>query len=140
MALVERRDFGAATSAASSKLLHGGLRLLQQLRFDKVRESAFERMYFQNLAPHLTRWVPFVVPTYHGLAKSKLLLGAGMLAYQTLATGQRRVLRDPAKQPPAGRWRPVSVSPPGIPGPLHPKSSKPWQRFQKTRIFTWNGR
>lgn len=104
VALLERGDFGAATSAASSKLLHGGLRFLQQLRFDKARESAFERAYFQNLAPHLTRWVPFVVPTYRGLARSKLLLGAGMLAYETLATGQRRVLRDAAKQPPASRW------------------------------------
>ena len=71
VALIDKGDFGAATSAASSKLLHGGLRYMQQLRFGKVRESAFERMYFQNLAPHLARWVPFVVPTYRALPKSK---------------------------------------------------------------------
>lgn len=104
VALIDRGDFGAATSSASSKLLHGGMRFLQQLRFDKVRESAFERAYFQNLAPHLTRWVPFIVPTYRGLARSKALLGAGMLAYEALATGQRKALRDPAKYPPASRW------------------------------------
>ena len=122
VALIDRGDFGAATSAASSKLLHGGLRLLQQLRFDKVRESAFERLYFQNLAPHLTRWVPFIVPTYRGLAKSKLLLGAGMLAYETVAAGQRRALRDAAKQPPSGRWfgPPVSGPPMGV---LRPPAS-----------------
>ena len=53
VALVERGDFGGATSAASSKLLHGGIRYLQQLRLDKVRESARERAHFQRIAPHL---------------------------------------------------------------------------------------
>ncbi len=103
VALIDKGDFGAATSAASSKLLHGGLRYLQQLRFDKVRESALERIYFQNLAPHLTHYVPFVVPTYRSLSKSKTLLNAGMLLYSTLCAGQHRLLRDPAKRVPAGR-------------------------------------
>ena len=48
-AIIEKNDFGCATSAASSKLLHGGIRFLQQLRVDKARESAYERIYFQNL-------------------------------------------------------------------------------------------
>ncbi len=42
-ALIERSDYASATSSASSKLLHGGIRYLQQLKFDKVRESAMER-------------------------------------------------------------------------------------------------
>ncbi len=102
VALIDKCDFGSATSSASSKLLHGGLRYLQQLRFDKVRESARERIYFQNLAPHLTHYVPFVVPTYRGLSKSKTLLNAGMLLYTILCTGQRRLLNDPGKRVPAG--------------------------------------
>ena len=103
VALIDKDDFGAATSAASSKLLHGGLRYLQQLRFDKVRESARERGYFQNLAPHLTHYVPFVVPTYRGLSRGRTLLDAGMLLYRILCTGQARLVRDPAKRVPRGR-------------------------------------
>jgi len=94
VAIIDKGDFGAATSAASSKLLHGGLRYMQQLRFGKVRESAFERMYFQNLAPHLAHWVPFVVPTYRQPSKSKALLAAGMIAYEAIVYGQQKVLRD----------------------------------------------
>jgi len=102
VALIDKGDFGEATSAASSKLLHGGLRYLQQLRFSKVRESARERIYFQNLAPHLTHYVPFVVPTYRGLSKGKTLLDAGLLLYRILCAGQARLLRDPAKRVPRG--------------------------------------
>ena len=87
-ALVEKRDFGHATSASSSKLLHGGIRFLQQLRVDKVRESSFERIYFQNLVPHLCRYVPFVIPTFPGLKKGKAFLGAGAIAYSVIGTGQ----------------------------------------------------
>ncbi|MEL7449491.1 MAG: glycerol-3-phosphate dehydrogenase/oxidase [Pseudomonadota bacterium] len=87
-ALVERRDFGHATSSASSKLLHGGIRFLQQFRVDKVRESAFERVYFQNLVPHLCRYVPFVIPTFSGLKEGKAFLGAGAMAYTMISAGQ----------------------------------------------------
>ena len=102
-ALIDKGDFGAATSAASSKLLHGGLRYLQNLAFGKVRESALERMYFQNLVPHQTRYVPFVVPTYRGLSRGRALLSAGMLAYETLCLGQNRHVRDRGKRVPFGR-------------------------------------
>lgn len=104
VALIDKGDWGGATSAASSKLLHGGLRYLQQLRFGKVRESAAERMHFQNLAPHLLRWVPFVVPTYRSLARGRLLLGAGMAVYEALCSGLAGGVRDPARRVPAGRW------------------------------------
>lgn len=89
-ALIERSDFGHATSSASSKLLHGGIRFLQQLRFDKVRESAFERVYFQNLAPHLCRYVPFLVPTYPGFKSGRAFLAAGAAAYTAVSLGQNR--------------------------------------------------
>ena len=100
VALVERHDFGSATSAASSKLLHGGIRYLQQARLDKVRESARERACFQRIAPHLTRWIPFLVPTQRGLLRGRQFLGCGMWLYERLTRGQDCDVRDPAKQIP----------------------------------------
>ena len=84
VALIERGDFGGATSAASSRLLHGGIRYLQQLRFDKVRESAQERTHLRRIAPHLMHWVPFLVPTDGTVARGRWLLAGGMALYALL--------------------------------------------------------
>ena len=84
VALIEQGDFGGATSSASSKLLHGGIRYLQQIRLDKVRESARERSYFQRIAPHLVRWVPFLVPTQAAFLRGRWLLACGMELYALL--------------------------------------------------------
>lgn len=83
--LLERNDFGGATSAASSKLIHGGIRYLQQLQFGKVRESARERAAFLRIAPHLLRWVPFLIPTSTQFTKGRSLLGAGVGLYHLLS-------------------------------------------------------
>lgn len=85
--LLEKGDFGAATSAASSKLLHGGIRYLQQFEWGKVRESASERAAFLRIAPHLVRWVPFLIPTTSELSKGRVLLGAGVGLYHLLTAG-----------------------------------------------------
>ena len=103
VALVEKGDFGAATSSASSKLLHGGIRYLQKGRLWKLRESAMERTYFQTLAPHLSRYIPFVVPSYRSLKKGKLPLSIALGAYEALCMGQNRHIVDPAKKVPTGR-------------------------------------
>jgi glycerol-3-phosphate dehydrogenase len=103
VALVEKQDFGAATSAASSKLLHGGIRYLQHGNFHKVRESAFERAYFQSLAPHLTRYVPFVIPAYKSVRKGRALLKSAMTLYEAVCWGQNRCISDPSKKIPKGR-------------------------------------
>lgn len=100
VALVEKGDFGAATSAASSKLLHGGIRYLQQAQVGKVRESAVERLAFLGVAPHLVRWVPFLLPTTRTPGKGRWLLGAGILAYRAIVAGHARALADPARRPP----------------------------------------
>lgn len=84
VALVESGDLGGATSAASSKILHGGIRYLQQLRFDKMRESARERSFLRRIAPHLVRWVPFLVPTDRTLSRGRWLLSNGMHLYALL--------------------------------------------------------
>ncbi|MFN8640911.1 MAG: FAD-dependent oxidoreductase [Candidatus Binatia bacterium] len=55
VALVERRDFASGTSSRSSKLVHGGLRYLQQGDVGLVREAATERYVVRRLAPHLAR-------------------------------------------------------------------------------------
>ena len=91
VALVERGDFGAATSAASSKLLHGGIRYLQQIRLDKVRESLRERAYFHRIAPHLSRWVPFLIPTHRGLVRGRWFLECGMRLYALLGGTEAQV-------------------------------------------------
>lgn len=98
VALIEQRDFGGATSAASSKLLHGGIRHLQQLRIDKVRESLRERAHFRRIAPHLSHWVPFLIPTYRTLRRGRWFLGRGLELYARLGgTGE-------AVDPATGTW------------------------------------
>lgn len=104
VALVEKGDFGAATSSASSKLLHGGIRYLQQLNFSKVRESAKERVYFQQLAPHLTHYVPFIIPTYKSLSKGKFVMKSAMILYEILCSGQNNILRDASKKVPGSHF------------------------------------
>ncbi|MCP3901093.1 MAG: glycerol-3-phosphate dehydrogenase/oxidase [Desulfobacteraceae bacterium] len=99
VALVEKDDFGMSTSSASSKLLHGGIRYLQKLQFGKVRESARERMYFQKIAPHITSYVPFLIPTVkEDIMRGKLALSSGMLLYRFLCCGLNSIVSDPAKK------------------------------------------
>jgi glycerol-3-phosphate dehydrogenase len=84
-ALVERGDFGSGTSSRSSKLIHGGLRYLEQGNVRLVRESARERERLRRLAPHLVRSQEFVFPVYAGGPVGLLKLAAGLWAYDLLA-------------------------------------------------------
>ena len=104
VALIEKDDFGGATSSASSKLLHGGIRYLQQLNFAKVYESAKERIYFQQLAPHLTNYVPFIIPTYTSLSKGRFVMRSAMALYELICAGQNNILSDASKRVPASRF------------------------------------
>jgi glycerol-3-phosphate dehydrogenase len=92
--LVEARDFGSGTSSRSSKLVHGGLRYLEQLNVGLVREALGERsLLLQRLAPHLVQPVSFLFPfTHHGWERA--YVGAGVTAYDTLgfSLGQARGL------------------------------------------------
>ncbi len=98
VALLERGDFGGATSAASSKVIHGGIRHLQKGEIGRVRESIRERSIFLRIAPHLVHRVPFLIPTYgHGM-RGQEVLRAGMLAYEVLSAGQNRHLADPEQR------------------------------------------
>jgi len=61
VALVEKKDFGWATSSATSKLIHGGLRYLANMEFDIVRESLRERRTITNIAPNLVYPAPVMI-------------------------------------------------------------------------------
>jgi glycerol-3-phosphate dehydrogenase len=75
VALVEARDFGSGTSSRSSKLIHGGLRYLAQGDLALVREAASERKVVQEIAPHLARETPFVMPARTQATIAKLRAG-----------------------------------------------------------------
>ncbi len=82
--LVEARDFASGTSSRSSKLIHGGLRYLEQLNVGLVREALSERsLLLQRLAPHLVQPVSFMCPFTHH-AWERAYVGAGVTAYDSL--------------------------------------------------------
>jgi len=83
-ALVEQRDLASGTSSRSSKLLHGGLRYLEQLDLRLVREALRERdLHLTTLAPHLARPVPFLFPLT-GAPWERAYVGAGIALYDVL--------------------------------------------------------
>lgn len=84
--LVERDDLAGATSSASSGLIHGGLRYLEQYDFHLVREALTERERLLHLAPHLVRPLPFVMPHAHSI-RPWWMVRAGLLLYDLLAFG-----------------------------------------------------
>jgi glycerol-3-phosphate dehydrogenase len=84
VALVEKSDFAAGTSSRSSKLVHGGLRYLQNFDLGLVREALLERSLLVKLAPHLVRPLPFVVPTFGGKRPDRML-GVGLNMYDVMS-------------------------------------------------------
>jgi glycerol-3-phosphate dehydrogenase len=90
--LVEQRDLAAGTSSRSSKLIHGGLRYLEQLNVSLVREALRERgLLMHELAPHLVRPVSFVYPLTHPVWE-RAYVGAGIALYDTMG-GARQLPR-----------------------------------------------
>ncbi len=86
VALVEKDDFASGTSGRSSRLVHGGLRYLEQREFGLVRESLRERAVVFRLAPHLVRRIPMYM-----LAddfRSRARYGLGLAGYDLLAAGR----------------------------------------------------
>jgi len=84
VALVERSDWAAGTSSRSSKLIHGGVRYLQQGDVALVREAASERQALRRIAPHRTAPLRMVMPTYGRAMHAKLSMG--LWAFERLAT------------------------------------------------------
>ena len=97
VALIEKRDFASGTSSRSSKLIHGGLRYLEQFQFRLVREALHERATLARIAPHLAAPLPFLVPVYSAarrspLGSNRLKLRLGLWLYDMLA-GRRNIAR-----------------------------------------------
>lgn len=99
VALLEQGDFASGTSSRSSKLIHGGLRYLEQGHLRLVLEAARERERLRRLAPHLVRPMRFVFPLYAGMSLRPWMLRVGLWTYDRLAgvrDGTRhRMLRAP---------------------------------------------
>lgn len=92
VALIEQRDWASGTSSRSSKLIHGGLRYLEQLDFGLVREALTEQtLLLERLCPHLVRPVPFLYPLTRRVWE-RGYIGAGTLLYDLLA-GRRALPR-----------------------------------------------
>jgi glycerol-3-phosphate dehydrogenase len=84
VALLERADYASGTSSRSSKLVHGGLRYLQNFDLGLVREALLERGLMVKLAPHLVRPLPLVVPAFEG-AHPDRLVGVGLNLYDVMS-------------------------------------------------------
>jgi glycerol-3-phosphate dehydrogenase len=89
VALVEKGDYARGTSSRSSKLIHGGLRYLQNFDLGLVREALLERQLLAALAPHLVRPLPMIVPAFDG-ARPDRLVGIGLNMYDVMAVRRRR--------------------------------------------------
>src|SRR6516162_7540004 len=78
-ALVERDDFASGTSSKSSKLVHGGLRYLQQREVRLVYDALHERQRLRHNAPHLVKVLPFLIPAFSrdGVINPKLARAMG---------------------------------------------------------------
>ncbi|HET7839967.1 MAG TPA: glycerol-3-phosphate dehydrogenase [Terriglobia bacterium] len=92
VALVDAGDFAGATSSRSSKLIHGGLRYLEQHDFRLVHEARTERRLLLNLAPHLAQPVPFLLPIYQGDPYSPFKIRLGLTVYDLMGNLGRKDL------------------------------------------------
>ena len=92
-ALVEQADFASGTSSKSSKLIHGGLRYLQQGEIRLVYEALSERQTIRHIAPHLVEIMPFMIPMFrkNGLLNPKLSRALGLAMWQYDLTGGLRI-------------------------------------------------
>ena len=86
--LVEKDDLAAATSSQSSKLIHGGLRYLEQYEFRLVAEALAEREVLMSIAPHLVRPLCFVMPHQPEL-RPRWMIRAGLFLYDHLGRRTR---------------------------------------------------
>ncbi len=87
-ALIEKDDIAAGTSSRSSRLIHGGLRYLEQLQVGLIREALDERARLLRLAPHLVRLEPFAFPVYGLPVVHRSFYQAGLTLYDILGASR----------------------------------------------------
>ena len=109
VALLERGDYASGTSSRSSKMVHGGLRYLQNFDLGLVREALLERQLMVQLAPHLVYPTPFLVPAF-GDERRQRGLGIGLNMYDVMATTRvgrsRRDIRASKEEDEQLYWSP----------------------------------
>jgi glycerol-3-phosphate dehydrogenase len=109
VALLERGDYASGTSSRSSKMIHGGLRYLQNLDLGLVREALLERQLMVQLAPHLVYPTPFLVPSF-GEDRRDRRIGIGLNMYDVMATTRvgrsRREMRSSKEEDEDFYWSP----------------------------------
>jgi len=103
VALIERGDFSAGTSAHSYKVVHGGIRYLQHGDIYRVRQSSNERRAFLRIAPHLVHPMPIVIPTFGRGWSGKTVLRAGLHAYDLLTIDRNAGVGNIARHIPRAR-------------------------------------
>jgi glycerol-3-phosphate dehydrogenase len=97
-ALIERCDFGGATSAECFKMVHGGIRYLQHADIPRLRASSRERSALLRIAPHLVQPLPIAIPTYGHGRRGRAFLGAGATAYDLLTLDRNSGIGDRRRQ------------------------------------------
>ena len=97
-ALIERADFGGATSAECFKMVHGGIRYLQHADVPRLRASSHERSALLRIAPHLVHPLPIAIPTYGHGRRGRAFLAAGATAYDLLTLDRNSGIRDRQRQ------------------------------------------
>lgn len=101
VALVEKGDFGSATSSNSLKVIHGGLRYLQHADFRRLRRSIRERTTLMKIAPHIVHPLPFLIPTYGHFMRSKEIMSLALMINDVVGFDRNRN-KDPEKHLPGG--------------------------------------
>jgi glycerol-3-phosphate dehydrogenase len=104
VALVEAADFGHATSSNSLRTFHGGIRYLQQLDFQRMRESIRERREWLRLAPHLVQPMRFVLPTTGRGMRGPAVLDAALVANDLMSADRNRGVRGDKALPRGELW------------------------------------
>jgi glycerol-3-phosphate dehydrogenase len=102
VALLEKGDFGHATSSNSLRIIHGGLRYLQHGDIRRMRQSIYERTVLMRIAPHLVHPLPFLIPTYGHAMRGKGALSLGLLINDLIGFDRNR-RQDPQNYIPRGR-------------------------------------
>jgi glycerol-3-phosphate dehydrogenase len=97
VALIDRGDFGAGTSTNSAKTVHGGVRALQSGNLAELRSFVRERRALSRIVPHLVSPLPFVIPTYGGLTRNRLVMRAAFGLYDLVLARDRNDLTDRSK-------------------------------------------
>ncbi len=105
VALVEKGDYAGGTSSRSSKLVHGGLRYLQNFDLGLVREALLERQLMVKLAPHLVKPLPLVVAAFDGKRLDRAT-GVGLNLYDVMSVDKLRGRRKKAQQEEFADWAP----------------------------------